>query len=316
MLTRPAVPFSSLAPDAIGMRPAGGRIPDTTRVGRVTLQVADLVRSLRFYREVIGFRDIDLLEINGQRVARLGAAGSDEVLLELREKPGVRPAPRSGRLGIYHFAVLLPERADLARFLRHALGRGARAGQADHLYSEATYLADPDGIEIEVYRDRPRDEWMVGADGQIIGSTEPLDLPSLAAAAGDEPWQGLPAGTTIGHMHFYVGDLERAERFYHAALGLDKVNWSFPGALFLSTGGYHHHVGVNTWAAGSRPSGDDDARLLSWELVTPDAASAIAAAERLRHAGFSVVSADGSFLASDPWGITVKLTAGEAITSS
>lgn len=278
-------------------------------MGTVSLQVADLERSLEFYQGVIGFELLSTFESGGPRLAQLGATGSDQVLLELREKPGVRPAPRSGRLGIYHFAVLLPSRSDLGRFLRHAYGKGVRMGQADHLYSEATYLTDPDGIEVEVYRDRPRDEWMLAADGEIIGSTEPLDAPSVAAAAGPEVWKGLPAGTTIGHMHFFVGDLEQAERFYHAALGLDKVTWHFPGALFLSAGGYHHHVGVNTWAAGSRPSSEEDARLLTWELILPDSASVEAAAERLREAGYEVTAEDADFLADDPWGITIRLVA-------
>ena len=304
MFAQPTVPYSSVAPEKIGVR-APERLPDEARIGAVSLQVADLERSLAFYREVIGFR---LLDRDGGLV-HLGAAGSDEVLLQLNEKPGVRPAPRNGRLGLYHFAVLLPSRAHLGRFLRHAYSRGTRIGQADHLYSEATYLTDPDGIEVEVYRDRPRDEWSLAADGEIIGSTEPLDLQGLAAAAGSEPWEGLPQGTTIGHMHFFVGDLQRAEEFYHQALGFDKVTWHFPGALFLSAGGYHHHVGTNIWAAGSPPSGPDDARLLTWELRLPSPADVTSAASRLRSAGYEVREQEGAFLADDPWGITVRLTA-------
>lgn len=315
MFAQPAVPYSSVAPEAVGKR-SPTRLPDEARVGTVTLQVADLERSLEFYQGVIGFRLLSPLESGGPRIARLGAAASEEILLELREKPGARPALRSGRLGIYHFAVLLPSRSDLARFLRHASGKGVRVGQADHLYSEATYLTDPDGIEVEVYRDRPRNEWMLAADGEIIGSTEPLDVQSVAEAAGSEAWEGLPSGTTVGHMHFFVGDLEQAESFYHAALGLDKVTWHYPGALFLSAGGYHHHVGVNTWGAGSRPSSGEDARLLTWELVLPESTSVEAAAERLREAGYEVTAGDGVFLANDPWGITVKLTAREAISNA
>lgn len=304
-----------MSPEKIGVR-APLRLPDAARIGTVRLQVADLERSLDFYQRVIGFRLVARGQAGGRRVAKLGAEGSDEVLLELIEKPGARPARRNGRLGIYHFAVLLPSRGDLGRFLKHAHGEGVRVGQADHLYSEATYLTDPDGIEIEVYRDRPRNEWTVAADGEIIGSTEPLDLRGIAAAAGEDPWTGLPAGTTIGHMHFFVGDLEQAEKFYHGALGLDKVTWHFPGALFLSTGGYHHHVGVNTWAAGSSPSGDEDARLLTWELLLPNGDDARAAASRLGEAGYRVAEQDGAYLADDPWGITVRIAAEEAITGA
>ena len=303
MFAGPVVPYSSVDPEKIGIK-APSRLPNVTRVGAVVLQIADLERSLAFYQEVIGFRLIS----KEAGVARLGATGSEAVLLELHEKPGVRSAAPNGRLGIYHFAILLPTRGDLGRFLRHAYSSGVRIGQADHLYSEASYLTDPDGIDVEVYRDRPRDEWNLAADGEIIGATEPLDLEGLAAAAGSEPWGGLPAGTTIGHMHFFVGDLGKAEEFYHLALGLDKVTWHFPGALFLSAGGYHHHVGTNTWAAGSKPSGPDDARLLHWELLLPTEEEAVAVAARMREAGYPVNEEGGAYLANDPWGITVKLT--------
>jgi catechol 2,3-dioxygenase len=310
-----AVPYSSLPVESIGVRSPAGRVPDASRLGVVTLQIAQLERSLDFYLNLIGFSELEQTEEAGKRVARLGAAGSDEVMLELREKPGVHSARRSGRLGLYHFAVLLPRRADLGRFLRHVHASGASVGQSDHLYSEASYLTDPDGIEIEVYRDRPRKEWLLTPDGEIIGASEPLDLPGLAAAAGREPWTGLPEGTTIGHMHFYVGDLKLGESFYHAALGLDKVTWNFPSALFLSTGGYHHHVGLNIWAAGSPASGPDDARLLTWELRFPDPSAVEEAAGRLRSAGYRVLESGVEFLVDDPWGITLRLTSPAAITS-
>jgi len=135
------------------------RLPAEAHVGTVALQIADLERSLGFYETVLGFRVIDRKATAGAPGALLGAPGSDQVLLELREKPSVRPVPRRGRLGIYHFAVLLPTRPDLGRFLRHATALGVHVGAADHAFSEATYLVDPDGITVEVYRDRPRDEW-------------------------------------------------------------------------------------------------------------------------------------------------------------
>jgi len=146
--------------------------------------------------------------------------------------------------------------------------------------------------------------------------SDPLDRAGLLAAAGAEAWQGLPAGTTIGHMHFYVGDIPAAEAFYHAALGFDKTIWTLPGALFVSAGGYHHHVGLNTWAAGSPVATDDDAKLLFWELVVPDPASVQAAAGRLRDAGYRVASEDGMFSADDPWGITVRLVFFSSATSA
>jgi catechol 2,3-dioxygenase len=308
-VTSPASsPYREVSPERIGLRPPGHQAPDTLRLGKVTLQVGDLERSLAFYQDVIGFQLLDRADSTGQRWARLGTLDG-QALLELREKPGARFAPHRRRLGIYHFAVLLPTRGDLGRFLRHALERGVHVGQSDHRYSEATYLVDPDGITIEVYRDRPREEWRVTNEGEIVSGGDPLDRAALSEAAGSEEYRGLPNGTVIGHLHFYVGDLEQAASFYHAGLGLTKVTWSWPGALFLSAGGYHHHVAINTWAAGSAPSGDDDARLLTWELVLPDESSLRATADSLRAAGYPVVAGEDGLVASDPWGITAKLVA-------
>ena len=289
-----------------GIEPPGFRLPDDVRIGAVALQVADLDRSLGFYENVMGFRVLAREDAPGSRSARLAAQGDERVLLELYEKAGVLPVPRRGRLGIYHFAILLPTRRDLARFLRHATALGVHIGSSDHLVSEALYLVDPDGITVEVYRDRPRGEWTYQKD-EVVAGILPLDGEDLLAAAGDQPWRGLPADTTIGHMHFYVGEIPPAEAFYHAALGFDKIAWSMPGMLFVSAGGYHHHVGLNTWAAGSPVATDDDARLLSWELVLPDPVTTETAAENLRRAGYDVTPSDGAFLARDPWGITVRL---------
>ena len=305
-----SVPYSSISPDKIGIKPANFRAPDKTRIGSVSLQIADLERSLTYYQNVIGFQVIARDET--ARTARLGTLDGT-VLLELHEKPGVRFAPHRGRLGIYHFALLLPTQGDLGRFIAQALAQGVHVGQSDHLYSEASYLVDPDGITIEVYRDRPRAEWMLSPTGEVLGGAIPLDHDTLARAAGDTAWQGLPTGTTIGHMHFYVGDLQEAERFYHAGLGLTKMTWSYPGASFVSAGGYHHHVGMNIWAAGSQPSSDDDAKLLWWELVLPDDSSLKTAAQSLENAGFTVRNNDQGFQAADPWGIQVRLLASTTV---
>jgi catechol 2,3-dioxygenase len=140
-------------------------------------------------------------------------------------------------------------------------------------------------------------------------TTEPLDARELVRAGGDGSWTGAPRGTTIGHVHLFVGDLAAAERFYHAALGLDKVVWSYPGALFMSAGGYHHHLGTNTWASGAARAEDGDARLLEWELVVPDRGDAEAAARSLGAAGYSTTESDRGWLAADPWGTMVRLIA-------
>jgi len=233
-----------------GVAPPGYRLPDATHIGRVRLQVSDLERSVAYYRDLLGFRVAD--SRNGR--ASLAVHGDDRVLVELVERAGASPVPRRGRLGLYHFAILLPERAALGRFVAHLAEIGARAGMSDHFVSEAIYLQDPDNLGIEVYADRPRSAWR-HEGGQLAMATEPLDVRSLVAASGGEPWTGMPRGTTIGHVHLHVGDLETAAAFYHAGLGLDKMVWSYPGALFLSAGGYHHHLGTHTWATGAAPAG-------------------------------------------------------------
>ena len=292
--------------DAVWIAPPGYRLPAAARVGRVRLQVAELGRSLAFYEGVLGLRLIE----RAAGHATLGAHADGAVpLVELHERAGARPVPRRGRLGLYHFAILLPDRAALGRFIAHLAAVGAYAGMSDHAVSEALYLTDPDGLGIEVYADRPRAAWR--ANGRELHlTTEPLDAAALVRAAGGAPWTGMAAGTTMGHVHLHVGDLAAGEAFYHAALGFDKMVWSYPGALFLGAGGYHHHLGTNTWAAGAAPAGEDDARLLSWDVVVPTAADVRAAAASLTAAGHAVTpDANGAAQASDPWGTVVRLVA-------
>lgn len=236
-----------------------------TRPGTARLQVADLARSLEYYRDRLGFTVIG----TEKGVAALGVAGERLPLIELHERRGVRPVPQTGVFGLFHAAILLPDRAALGRFVTHLRVAGLRPASADHLVSEALYLWDPDGLGLEVYADRPRSEWRYHSDGELVMVTDPLDLVSLASAGGGEAWAGFPSATTVGHMHLQVGNLDDARRFYQEAAGFDVTVWSFPGALFLSSGGYHHHLGVNTWAARPRPATEDGARLLEWELLVP-----------------------------------------------
>lgn len=273
-------------------------------VGPVVLQVADLGRSLAFYRDLVGLR---ALEVADGRV-RLGADGDTRVLLELREKRGIRPVPRGGLLGLYHFALLLPDRPSLGRFLRHVRDTRTPAGAADHVFSEALYLTDPDGLQMEVYRDLPRDTWRT-QDGELVSGSDPLDAAGLLEAADDARWTGVPSGSVIGHVHFFVGDLGPAEVFYHRGLGLERRIWSWPGALFMAAGGYHHHVGVNTWAAGAPVATDDDARLIEWTLEVPTDEDVEAVSRRLAGFGQRLEPAgDGAFVARDAWGIACRVT--------
>jgi catechol 2,3-dioxygenase len=285
-----------------GIAPPGYRLPDATRLGAVRLQVADLGRSLDYYQRVLGLRVLD--RDAGQ--AALGAEGEEQPLVVLHERPGVRPVPRSGLLGLYHFAILLPDRQALGRFVAHLGTLGEHAGSADHAVSEALYLTDPDGLGIEVYADRPHSQWQ-HHNRELYMTTDRLDIRSLLAAAGERSWSGMPAGTAMGHVHLHVGDLERAEAFYHRALGFDKMVWSYPGALFLSAGGYHHHLGNNTWSSGP-PASPADARLLQWSIVLPAATDIAEAARSLQAAGHEAEKSEDALVSTDPWGTSVRLT--------
>lgn len=281
------------------------RLPDDTHLGPIRLQVASLDRSLAYYTDVLGFLP---LTRNGD-VATLGTIGSDRPLLSLHEFPGAQAHPRRGRLGLFHFAILLPTRGDLARFVIHLDHLGIPAGASDHLVSEAIYLSDPDGLGIEVYADRPRSSWRrVGGD--LAMATEPLDFNSLVADACDTRWHGMPAGTVIGHMHLHVGDLREAEQFFANGLGFDVVVRGYPGALFLSAGGYHHHLGTNTWA-GPRAAapGPADARLLEWTVVVPSAADVQSVGRHLQSAGAAVEFVGDAVTTRDPWGTGFRIVA-------
>lgn len=288
---------------AFTVAPPGYQLPADLRLGAVRLQVSNLNRSVAYYERVVGFRQIK----KGSSTATLGAHDDDTPLLELRERAGATPVPRRGRLGLYHFAILLPDRAALGRFAAH-LGRiGEYAGMADHLVSEAMYLTDPDGLGIEVYSDRPRSTW--GMQGRSIAmATLPLDVQDLASASAGEPWTGAPKGARVGHVHLHVSDLDQAAAFYHAGLGFDKVVIDFPGALFMSAGGYHHHLGTNTWAASAPTATESDARLLEWTVVLPTARDVSDAARSLTTAGFDVKKEAADVVTSDPWGTGIRLT--------
>jgi catechol 2,3-dioxygenase len=285
--------------------PPGFRLPPGLTLGPVRLEVADLGRSLEYYQRVLGLR---ALERNDRR-AVLTAQQDPVPLVELNERPGAAPVPRRGRLGLYHFALLLPHRADLGRFLSHLAAIGVYPGMSDHLVSEALYLTDPDGLGIEVYADRPRSSWRMNGSALAM-ATDPLDVEDLLTAAGGLPWTGAPAGTRVGHVHLHVGDLTQAAAFFHTGLGLDRVILAFPGALFLSAGGYHHHLGTNTWAADAPRPTEGDARLLEWTLRLPQAAELQAAARSLVERGYEVTREGNDAVSTDPWGTRVRLTGG------
>ena len=294
-------------PGTYGEAPSGFRLPDATRLGRVSLQVADLSRSLEFYQGVLGLREVE----RGDSSSVLAARGDDTPLVELHAREGTKAPPRRGRLGLFHFAILLPNRASLGSFAQHLADIGAYAGSSDHLVSEAFYLQDPDNLGIEVYADRPRNTWKrVGRE--LLMATDPLDVGDLVRASNGDQWTGMPPGTSIGHVHLHVGELATASAFYSEAMGFDRMLWKYPGALFLGAGGYHHHLGTNTWAGATATSpAPDDAKLLEWTIQLPDETSLKAIAKSLTDAGQSIEweqePRGSSLRTADPWGTRVHV---------
>jgi len=287
-------------------------LPAATHMGPVALAVADLGRSLAFYTDVLGLAP---LARDGDRAA-LGVGGRP--LLILAERPGARPKPPRAT-GLYHFAVLMPTRRDLARSIRRlAETRYPLGGQADHLVSEAFYLDDPDGNGIELYRDRPRDEWPRAEGGGVRMASDPIDMDGFfAELEGDaRPWDGLAPGTTMGHVHLQVADVEAARRFYVETLGFE-VQAEWHGALFVSAGGYHHHLGLNTWQSRNGPPAPPDAAgLRYYTIALPDAAAVSAVASRLEASGVASERRGDALILRDPWGNGILLAPGGALSAA
>ena len=277
-------------------------------MGAVRLTVADLDRARDFYRDVIGLTELE----PSDGVVRLGAGGDSPVpIVELVGNPDA-PARPPGTSGLFHLAILVPSRPDLARALQRVAEMGWRlSGASDHLVSEALYLSDPEGNGIELYRDRPRDHWPLRA-GVLQMDTLPLDLDGvLGELRREDADAGMPPGTRMGHVHLNVGDLAAAEAFYSGALGFDVTVRGYPGALFVSAGGYHHHLGLNTWAGENAPAPPPGSRgLRQFEIVLPSPKLLAAEEDRLRDAGFAPARERGLVRTTDPSGNRVVLTAG------
>ena len=275
------------------------RIDPGTSIGAVTLTVADLEAQASFYENAIGLRT---LRRSGHRL-ELAAPGGEAPLVILVDAPAAPPRP-ARTTGLFHFALLVPSRGELARSLHRVSAAGWRfSGASDHLVSEALYLDDPEGNGIEIYRDRDRDEWSY-AGGELRMATLPLDLEGvLDSAPSGETGAGIAPGTRIGHVHLQVASIRDAEAFWVDAVGFDAVVRGYPGALFASAGGYHHHLGLNTWAGEGAPAPPPGARgLRAFEIVLPDGASLRDVVQSLEAAGVEPADDGGRPSVSDPSG--------------
>ena len=276
-------------------------LPANTSLGRVHLRVANLDQSLQFYRDLLGLVEV---RHEGSRV-ELGTR-SREPLLTLTAVPGTLPRPQ-GVVGLYHYALLFPSRRELGRALLHLFEHAwPFQGFSDHGVSEAAYLADPDGNGIELYADRPREDWP-RKNGQIAMSTFALNVNSLIRSVEGEEWTGIANTTRVGHIHLHVSDLARSAEFYRDVLGFDVTNSTYPGALFLAAGGYHHHIGLNTWLRQSSPA-PHAAGLLGYEVFVPDAAAKQQIIERAAAHGVKVDTSSEGLHVLDPDGnpLTIK----------
>ena len=282
------------------------RIPSQTHIASVKLNVSDLERTLEFYRERLGFR----LTRNSSTSGSIRAG--DTEIARFEGVPNATHQPRTNRL--YHFAVRVPSRRALAQVLKHLLGSETPIqGYADHLGSEAVYLADPEGNGIEIYRDRPRDQWPRTASGELKMATDPLDLQGVLAELGGPPIQPfqLDPATRMGHIHLHVQDLESAVGFYRDVLGFDLVMRYGPSAAFLSAGGYHHHLGLNTWAAvGSAPPPESALGMQYFVIKLPDRTALDGVIDRLQRVQVQFAKQDHGVFVRDPSGNGILLSIG------
>jgi catechol 2,3-dioxygenase len=282
----------------------GSKIHPKTAIGSVSLNVLDLKRSIEFYRQVLGLQ----LHTQQPDSAWLGSQVEPE-LLNLVEIQTGRPPGRN--TGLYHMAFLVPSRKALASVFSHLLQSGwPLQGAADHLVSEALYLADPDGNGIEIYRDRPKESWPT-RNGQLQMATDPLDAEGILAelSPGADAWQGIDPGTRMGHIHLKVSELAAAQAFYCDVIGFDLVLRYGPSAAFVSAGGYHHHIGMNTWESAGAPAPEPESPGLRYFRVDlPERNELEQLAARLQSAHWPFVPGPELLVVDDPSGNTIHFS--------
>ena len=273
-----------------------------TFVESLELKILNMERSLAFYENIIGFK---VMKREGNR-AVLTADGVTP-LLTLIQPEHVVPK-EAHKTGLYHFALLLPSRADLGSFLNHIARLNYPMGASDHAVSEALYLQDVDGNGIEIYADRPASAW-VWRDREVQMVTEPLKAEEVLAAGAGKQWSGLPSETVMGHIHLHVGELKQAEEFYCQGLGFEVVTRYGEQALFISTDGYHHHIGLNIWNGRNIPAASEESvGLHTFTIHYPDVEKREETARRLKEMNTEVQEVNGNWTVTDPFGLTIRLS--------
>jgi catechol 2,3-dioxygenase len=271
-------------------------------VSQIDLRVENLTRSILFYQNIIGLQILEQSETKA-----IFSSDGKTALLAIEQSEDVIPKqPRT--TGLFHFALLLPNRQELGKYLGFLLQSGyPLQGASDHLVSEALYLADPDGNGIEIYIDRPSSTWNWRKD-EVVMTSEPLDVESLLAEGKSGSWKGLPVNTLMGHIHLHVSELERTKEFYCDGLGFNVVNRYGSQALFISSGTYHHHIGLNTWNGMGAPKPLlNSVGLIQYNLVFPNEEERLSAVERLGALGYAVLKQNGETITEDPSGNRIQL---------
>lgn len=271
-------------------------------VGHVRVNVKDIKRSVLFYQQIMGFKILHLSENKA-----IFSADGRTPLLTIEQPENVIPK-QARTTGLYHFALLLPKRSDLALILEHFIQmKYPLQGGSDHLVSEALYLSDPDGNCIEIYVDRPSSSW-IWQSGEVEMATKPLDIENLLAERKELSWKGLPDKTIIGHIHLHVSELIETEQFYSQGLGFQIVNKYGNQAIFISTGGYHHHIGLNTWnGVGAPVPPDNSVGLERFTLVLPNKETMAQKVRQLQLIGAILKEEKGHIITKDPSGNKIEL---------
>ncbi len=279
------------------------QIHPSTQIGLVKLKISDLKRSVTFYTEVVGLRILSQTE----NITELTVDGKHPLLI-LEQIENAVILPERSVAGLYHFAILVPDRISLGLSLRNLIKFNVGVGQGDHLVSEALYINDPDNNGIEIYADRPKESWKRDTDGEYVMATDSVDVDGLLAISEGKTWSGLSVNTIMGHVHFHVSDLQKAKAFYCGILGFDVTSHLGSMALFISAGGYHHHIGLNTWAGvGAPPAPHDAVGLDYFTLVLPNHEELDHVIVQLKDTGISVTYQDGGWFVKDPSNISIKL---------